>query len=274
MLIFTVDKQKCTGCGECAEDCPAHIIEMENGLPGIAADKEASCYRCQHCFAVCPTGAVSILGLKPEESLVLPGNKPAPEELEILIRGRRSVRRYLPENLDEALLQRLLEVAWYAPTAVNARQVQFTVVNDRKKMAALREDVIAGLSRMVREGTLPEGLGFFAGIVTAWEENKIDVIFRWAPHLIIASAPQNSLAPVVDSLIALSYFELFAQGLGVGAVWAGLAKWAINDLLPETRKRLGVPDDHVIGYALLFGKPAVRYARTVQRGKANIHFAS
>jgi len=27
---------------------------------------------------------------------------------------------------------------------------------------------------------------------------------------------------------------------GVGTVWNGLAKWAINDLLPETRTSLGI----------------------------------
>lgn len=272
MLNFIVNKQKCTGCGQCIDDCPVRIIVMDNEYPGISADKEALCYKCQHCFAVCPTGAVSIFGLNPEQSLDLPGDKPNPEQMEILIKGRRSVRRYQQENLEPELMQRLLDAAWYAPTAINAKQVQFTVVNDREKLATLREDVITGLGRMVREGTLPEGMGFFGEIVTAWEQNKIDVIFRGAPHLIIASAPQNGHAPVVDCLIALSYFELFAHSLGLGAVWSGLAKWVINDLLPETRKRLGVPDDHVIGYAIAFGKPAVSYARTVQRGAANIHF--
>ena len=72
-------------------------------------------------------------------------------------------------------------------------------------------------------------------------------------------------------MIALSYFELFAQTLGVGTVWDGLAKWAINDLLPEFRTRLGIPDDHVIGYAMAFGKPAVQYARTVQYGPPQVH---
>lgn len=272
MLNFIIDRQACTGCGQCTEDCPAQIIAMEDGHPGIAPEKETLCYRCQHCLAVCPTGAVSLLGLDPAQSLALPGNQPDPEQLEMLIRGRRSVRHYLPENIEPALLQRILEVAWYAPTAINAKQVRFTVVADREKMAAFRAELMAGLGRLVRAGALPEGMGFFSGIVAAWEENNIDVIFRGAPHLLVASAPQGGPAPIADCLIALSYFELFARSLGVGTVWAGLAKWAINDLLPETRERLGIPEDHLIGYAMAFGKPAVHYARTVQRGKPTVHF--
>lgn len=271
MVSFEVDKQRCTTCGSCVADCPAMIIAMENGYPAIAPEKEASCYKCQHCLAICPTGAVSILGLKPIASSPLSGGYPDPAKLETLIKGRRSIRRYKNENLDPELLQRLLEVAWHAPTGMNTRQVRFTVVDDKDKMAALREEVMAGLTRLVRNNALPEGMQFYADFITMWEKNKFDVIFRGAPHLLIASVPKRVASPMPDCLIALSYFELFAQANGVGTVWNGLAKWAINDLLPETRVRLGIPDDHLIGYVMAFGKPAVHFARTVQHGPAIIH---
>lgn len=271
MLGFLVNENTCTRCGLCVADCPVRIIAMaDGGYPSIAPDKEASCYRCQHCLAICPTAAVSILGLQPENSLPLPGNFPAPEHLELLIKGRRSVRRYKEENLEPDLLQRLLEVAWHAPTGVNSRQVRFTVVDDRAKLATLREEVMAGLGRLVRENALPEGLGFFADFVLLWEEKGIDTLFRGAPHLLVASVPKGVPSPLPDCLIALSYFELYAQANGVGTVWDGLAKWAINDLVPETRRRLGIPDDHLVGYCMAFGRPAVHYARTVQHGPALI----
>jgi nitroreductase/NAD-dependent dihydropyrimidine dehydrogenase PreA subunit len=274
LLDFTVNTAICTRCGECIADCPARIIAMVEGVPTISADRETTCYRCQHCLAICPTGAVSILGLKPSESRPLSGNLPDPDKLETLIRGRRSVRRYKPENLVPELLQRLVDVAWHAPTGMNTRDVLFTVVDDREKLARLRDEVLAGLGRLVREGGLPAGLEFFADFVRAWEENRVDVLFRGAPHLLIASAPGQGVSPVPDCLIALSYFELFAQSLGVGTVWNGLAKWAINDLLPETRQRLGIPVDHVIGYVMAFGRPALRFPRTVQRGPAAINWVA
>ena len=272
MLKFQVDERRCTRCGECVADCPARIIAMQkDGLPSIAPDKEAACYRCQHCLAVCPTGAVSILGLKPENSQPLFGNYPDPAKLETLIKGRRSIRRYKDENLEPELLQRLLEVAWHAPTGVNSRQVRFTLVDGREKVAKLRDRVMAGLSSLVRNNALPEGMGFYADFVRLWEEKGVDIIFRNAPHFLVASAPRDVPTPLPDCLIALSYFELFAQANGVGTVWDGLAKWAINDLLPETLTTLGIPDDHLVGYAMVFGKPAVRYARTVQHHSAIIH---
>lgn len=272
MLNFVVDQTTCTRCGECVDDCPARLITMAaDGYPTIAAENEATCYRCQHCLAICPIGAVSILDLKWENSRPLAGNFPSPEQLETLIKGRRSVRHYRQENLDPALLQHLLEVAWHAPTGVNSRQVRFTVVDDRDKLAALREDVMAGLSRLQHDGALPESMAFYAQFIHLWEEQRFDVIFRGAPHLLITSAPKHVATPLPDCFIALAYFELFAQANGVGTVWNGLAKMAISDLVPATRQRLGIPDDHLIGYAMAFGKPERHYARTVQHGPPLIH---
>lgn len=271
LLAFTVDMTTCTRCGECVADCPARIIAMEAAGPTIAPDKEPACYRCQHCLAICPVGAVSTLGLAPADSLPLSGNLPDPGQLETLIRGRRSVRRYKPENLEPELLQRLLDVAWCAPTGMNSRDVLFTVVDDREKLAGLRDEVMAGLARLVREDKLPEGLEFFADFVRLWEEKGADTLFRGAPHLLIASAPRQSASPLPDCLIALTYFELFAQSLGVGTVWNGLSKWAIADLLPEIRQRLGIPEDHLIGYAISFGRPALCFQRTAQRGRAAVN---
>lgn len=45
----------------------------------------------------------------------------------------------------------------------------------------------------------------------------------------------------------------------------------ISDLMPEFRTRPGIPEEHLIGYSMVFGKPAVHYARTAQRGPASIH---
>jgi nitroreductase/NAD-dependent dihydropyrimidine dehydrogenase PreA subunit len=272
MLNFTVNRHTCTSCGECAADCPARIITFaEDGFPQILPEQEAGCYKCQHCLAICPTGAVSILGRKPEESITLAGNYPRPEQLETLMKGRRSVRRYRDQNVEPALLQRLLEMAWHAPTGVNSRQVRLTVVDDKGKMTKLRKEVLAGVGRLVRENALPERFAFYADFVRVWEEEARDVVFRGAPHLLVASAPQDVPCPLPDCLIALSYFELFAQANGVGTVWCGLAKYAIDDLLPETRTSLGIPEDHLIGYVMLFGMPAVSFSRTVQHRPTLIH---
>ena len=274
MLDFEVNKESCTRCGECAADCPARIIAMaDDGYPFIASEREGNCYRCQHCLAICPTGSISIFGLDPAESISLTRGYPDPDKLEALIKGRRSVRRYRSENLDPKLFQHLLDVAWHAPTGANSRQVRFTVLDSREKMAQFRDEVMAGLGKMVKECTLPAGMEYYTNFVKIWEKHHVDLLFRDAPHLLVASAPKRVASPVQDCLIALSYFELFAQANGVGTVWNGLVYKVISDLLPLTRQRLGIPDDHVIGYTMVFGKPDVHFVRTVQHTPALIHRA-
>ncbi|UWX58592.1 nitroreductase family protein [Chlorobaculum sp. MV4-Y] len=272
MIDFRVDKKKCTQCALCAGDCPSRIIVMdEEEYPAIAPEKELACLRCEHCLAICPTGAISILGFCPEDSLLLKGGSPDPGQLETLIKGRRSVRRYKPENLDPDLMQKLLDVAWHAPTGVNSRQVRFTVLDDREKVAHLRDEVMNGLIRLDTEGLLPASKAYYAKFVKIWEKHKVDLIFREAPHLLIASAPKSVSTPKEDCMIALTCFELYAQACGVGTLWNGIATWAIDEMLPEIRRNLNIPDDHLFGYAMLFGKPAVHYARTVQHRPALIH---
>jgi len=266
MLDFIVSQQRCIGCGVCAAECPSGIITMSDGHPAIPPENEEACYRCMHCLAVCPTGAVSILGRSATGSLPLAGQYPRPEQMETLIKGRRSIRHYKQENLDPKLIRRLLEVAWHAPTGRNCRQVLFTVVDDREKLASLRDELMAGLGALARQGGLPEERAYFADLVRMWERQGIDFLFRGAPHLLITTAPQSCVCPLQDCIIALAYFELYAQANGIGTVWDGLAKLAINDLLPLTRHRLGIPDDHVFGYAMAFGLPDVGFSRTVQHG--------
>ena len=49
-------------------------------------------------------------------------------------------------------------------------------------------------------------------------------------------------------------------------VWCGLAKWAM-EAVPSLKEAAGIPPDSSY-YVMLFGLPAVRYPRTVQRDSA------
>jgi len=264
MLQFSVDRDVCIKCGECAADCPRDIIQMVDGEPEILKDKEHLCLECQHCLAVCKPGALSILGLNPRDSILLKGNMPAPESLEVLMMGRRSVRRYQEEAVAPELIEHILEVVRAAPTGRNIRATHFALVDDPAIMKELRDRTYAGIRRAVDTGTLPDGLEFFKGVADAWDRGT-DLVYRDAPHLLVASAPADGPSAVADCLIALTYFELLAAGHGLGTVWNGFAKWALFDVAPEVGDLLGIPQGHVIGYVMAFGKPAVKYHRTVQR---------
>lgn len=269
MLKFRVDKDRCTRCGECEVDCPAGVIKIDD-YPAIP--NEEGCYKCQHCLAVCPSGAISILGRDPDASTSLAGNFPEHAKLETLIKGRRSVRRYSQKDLSPELIDELIEVANHAPTGVNAQDVLFTVVREGEVMQTLREEVMLQLGKLYDDGKLPEGLveQYIGFAVQEWKNNGKDIIFRGAPHLLVTSAPKNAPCPGQDTLIAMTTFQLIAQARGVGTVWDGMFMMALS-LCPDLTLRLGIPEDHIVGYAMVFGDPAVEYYRTVQRGPASVN---
>ena len=153
-------------------------------------------------------------------------------------------------------------------------QVRYSVVDDRAKLIEIRNEMMEKLVDISHRNGFPAGMEFFSDYVKLWEEDGTDFIFRGAPHFLVVSAPMNIPTPVEDCLIALTTFELFAQTIGVGTVWDGLAKYIIKDMLPEFKTRLGIPEDHVVGYAMAFGKPAVHYSRTTQHEPAGVHFVN
>lgn len=270
MLQYEIAKDKCIGCGLCAKDCPVGIIKMVDQLPLFNPEKLEVCIGCQHCLAICPVGALTINGHSPEQSQELKGNLPDADQLAVLMKGRRSVRHYKDENLEPELVEQLLAVARHAPTGVNCDQVRFNLIDDKAHLAIFREEVYTELTRMAEQGELSEKAAMFGNFAKLWQEKGVDILFRGAPHLLVTSVPKSCSTPVADGIITLSYFELYAQSMGVGALWNGFTMWVISTVVPALRQRLGIPEDHEIGYVISFGKPAVSYQRTVENDGAEI----
>jgi ferredoxin len=52
-----IDKEKCTGCEACVEECPSEAISMARGKAVVDID---SCIDCGVCVDACPDDAISI----------------------------------------------------------------------------------------------------------------------------------------------------------------------------------------------------------------------
>lgn len=265
MINFVVDPERCTKCGLCASDCPSTIIEQTGStLPNIAAKDESDCIRCQHCMAICPTAAISILGKKPEDSLLLDtASVPNLDQMERFVRSRRSVRQYKDENVPKDVIQRLLTVLANVPTGVNRRELTFRVIEDKEVMHNLREQVLTALAEANAAGRIPAHFTYLTDAIPEYREKNIDIIFRGAPHALVISAPPDAPCPQEDVSLALAYFELLAQSAGLGTVWWGMLKMVL-ETVPDMKRFFRLPAGHVY-YGMLFGLPAIRYSRTVQR---------
>ncbi|AEB10548.1 ferredoxin [Desulfobacca acetoxidans] len=53
-----VDHDKCTGCEECVNVCPAGVLEMQDGKSTPVNIDE--CLGCESCVEVCEAGAITV----------------------------------------------------------------------------------------------------------------------------------------------------------------------------------------------------------------------
>jgi nitroreductase len=247
------------------------IINGKNDIPEIKEGKEGNCIKCQHCLAVCPTGALSIFGKKAEESIQIDTNMPTADAMEHLIKTRRSIRKFKKEEVSSDKIDKLLEAAAFAPTGHNKNEVLLSVTESKEALAKVRSLVYGGLKKASEEGKIRPALAMFDSFQNMWHEKGIDVLFRDAPHLIVASAPSKNSNGEVDGTIALSYLELMANTMGIGTLWNGLLKMVVTDIVPELKMQLGIPEDHTIGYMMVFGYPGIKYSRAIQSEGLNLN---
>jgi ferredoxin len=63
-IVLSVDKEKCKGCGQCADNCFLAAISVDGGNATVGA----SCAGCGRCAEICPNGAIT-LAIEGEEAL-------------------------------------------------------------------------------------------------------------------------------------------------------------------------------------------------------------
>ncbi len=275
---FHVDQEKCIGCGLCVKVCPGGILRL-NEQRKCEMDKIDSfgwngCWKCEHCLAVCPKGAISIFGKQPEDSLPTANAETAAPALDALIMNRRSCRRFLKKDVAPEIIDGMLQMLGNAPNGGNKQQVEFTLIDDRAQMNAFRRLAFTEMDRLASEGVYPNGFDKPSyGDMKRWEKTvRPEMLFCDAPYLLIPHAPFGKGEPVEDVNIAASFFELLSASRGLRCVMMTFPKDALKNM-PQIRAMLQIPEDHYVGVMLGFGWPEIRYARGTQRGveEARIH---
>ena len=266
MSLLIVDEYKCKQDGFCVRDCPRAIIRLKDkeSYPQLMPGSEPLCLVCGHCVAVCPHGALS------HKMVPIEDCPPIQKELFVnnaqvvqFLRSRRSIRLFEDQPVEKEKIQNLIEIARHAPTASNTQLVEWLVFNDRNTIKAFAQMAADWARDLLAKDPQAAKLPYIPTIVAAWDAGY-DAVLRNAPAMVVASAPREDRNGMVNLTLALSYLELAASSMGLGACWAGLLQGALLGW-PPLQKAIGLPEGHKHHYPMMLGYPKAKYFRLPRR---------
>jgi nitroreductase len=152
-----------------------------------------------------------------------------------LLRTRRSVREFLPNDVSDELIGKVVELSRWAPTARNTQPYYFKIIRDHAR--------ISWLARARGSNTAPIG--------------------RAPVAVAVCSDPAVSSWHVQDGCIAAYHFMMAAWHYGLGTCW--IADMDREDI----RDQIQVPPDHCVVTVTPLGVPSERVIEPPERKQAD-----
>jgi len=272
--MITVDKERCTGCGTCAIICHEQCIAIVQDAGGrAAAVNHAHCSTCTQCVAICPSQALGWGRVRATayDNACLP----SPEQLQELLKQRRTVRRFSKRKLHRRLIAEIAGYAAYAPT--NNYHLRLVTIDDpalletlyavaRKVTARLynlyfRSDVVFSvLSTMTPKVDVKTRIKLARAVAEgeALEQPPAAMVFVVGDRRVLLSE--------ASAQYALYNIILYALTKGIGSR-INAAGQVVFDRNRKIRRQLGLErQEHVLG-AVELGYSGVRFRNKVD-GKA------
>lgn len=144
------------------------------------------------------------------------------------IKKRRSIRNYLPKEVEREKLERILEAGRLAPSARNRQEWRFIVVISKEK----REE-------LVREASPHQPFMLSAPVIIVAYTLDKDYVMR-------CGVPTH----YIDIAIALTHMHLQAVEEGLGTCWIG------SFYQDKVKKVLNLPEDAEVVQLMTLGYPA------------------
>jgi nitroreductase/NAD-dependent dihydropyrimidine dehydrogenase PreA subunit len=279
--MLEINLEKCTRCGSCAKACSAYVIEFKKETGPIENNPE-TCILCGHCVAICPVDAIVHTKLNSDDFLPVDNPNISYEQLNILIRNRRSIRRYKKEPLSDEHIDKLLESVKYIPTAENDQELKYLIIRNPEiimniKRAMAKNMIMA--KKMLKifffvNWFLPKKQRANVRVINQrWEKGgesgEEDPFLRNASTLMIIYAKKKNTLSLWDSGIASYNIMLTAETLGIGTVWNGMHA-ILCGLMPAVKKASMIPKGNKVIATVCLGYPKINYRKTTYRNPLDI----
>lgn len=254
MQRIQIDHERCILCEKCAQVCTANIIREKEGK---MVPKDVDCIRCGHCVAVCPAKAITLGGIGPIEEERF-DKELLQKQLPLLVRQRRSMRLFKDKSVTAQDIAPIMDMVRYAPTGKNRQAVGYILLTGK----ALQDFVAYSYK-------LTDSVASMALFSNLFYEKDNDILFRKAPAVLIAYAPEEFYTAIVDVSIALTIFDLAAPLYGIGACWAGFLMNLANQN-SHMSTHLNIPQGNKILGVLLVGHSDISYVSTPNRNNPRL----
>jgi nitroreductase len=246
------------------------------------------CILCGHCVAVCAEGAL-VHSAMPRDRFadVAPTPELTDNALRTFFARRRSCRRFKPEAVPADLLRSLIEATRFAPTATNAQNVRFVLVDEPSAIASLERRTARYYLKLDRQLKNPiprfairlavgkravEGYRYHLPAIAEWFRAVLSGdkrLFYGAPALVVAYAPGLPYIAAANCNLAVMEMLLAAEAMGIGTCYNGYLLTAmIRDR--QMKQEAGVPPGYTPGAVVAVGYPDVVFHRSPPRRKPRI----
>ena len=284
-IEITISDDRCTRCGRCVITCPRSLLVRYGERIRPVRDL-SNCLVCGHCVAVCEPDAIRHSHVPLDAAPPIGELDLNDQVLERFLRRRRSIRRFRRDPVEPAKIDRLLDIARYAPTGGNVQGVHYTVLtgDEVRRLEVATANFYRQLIRrlesplgrlLVRAIVGPEGM---ERLVKGVPDLKRDVdrvdrnekgYCHNAPVVILVHG--GKIYPTIpeDCCFATYHLILAAETLGLGSCLIGFITQAAARS-KTIRDVVGLPKDHRIYSTLAVGYPAERFFRLVPRNPPNV----
>ncbi len=163
---------------------------------------------------------------------------------------RRSIRKYTEQQISDENLKTILEAAKYAPSGGNSQTWQFTVLQNKAKLAQLNEYIRAAFEKLAVDEKTYRSIR--SGKAAA--KNAAYSFYYYAPTLIMVSNDADYVNAMADSACAIENMMLAATYLQLGSCWINQVSWFDQDKNVRTLlTELGIPENHKVCGSVCLG---------------------